>query len=219
MHEITHIRLTFVNAYLIKTGEGFILVDTGLGFHLERLENELASSGCLPGSLKLVIVTHGDFDHAGNCAKLREKYNCKIAMHKDDLPMVESGQRVKRNNSSFKSGIHFLLRKLFRKKFTFDRFSPDILLDEGQRLDEYGLKASVIHIPGHTKGSIGILTDGGDLFAGDTFTNRGKPEPASLIENKVELDRSLARLKRMDINRIYPGHGDPFEFEEIKGKL
>jgi len=48
----------------------------------ETLENKLTTAGCLPGKLKLVIITHGDFDHTGNCAKLQQKYNCKIAMHK-----------------------------------------------------------------------------------------------------------------------------------------
>ena len=81
------------------------------------------------------------------------------------------------------------------------------------------MNATVIHIPGHTKGSIGILTDDGILFAGDTFTNRRKPDIATYIENSVELTNSISRLKSMTVNTVYPGHGKPFEMERIRHKL
>jgi len=216
---ITRIELTFVNAYLIKVSEGFILIDTGLAMHWEKLESQLLSVGCLPDKLKLVIITHGDLDHTGNCAKLQEKYRCKLAMHKDDSLMVENGLLPKRKTRSFYAMVFSLIRKLFRGKFTFDKFKPDIYLSDGQDLNEYGFNATVVHIPGHTKGSIGILTDDGNLFAGDTFTNRRKPEKANYIENHSELENSINRLKKMNIRMIYPGHGKPFKMEEIARKL
>jgi hydroxyacylglutathione hydrolase len=217
--EIKTIELTFVNAFLVKINEGFILIDTGLSMHWEKLESELISADCLPDKLKLVIITHGDFDHTGNCARLQEKYKCRIAMHKDDSLMVENGVFLKRKVRTLSARIFSLIRILFRRKFTFDKFKPDIYLTEGQNLDEYGFNARVIHIPGHTKGSIGILTDDGNLFAGDTFTNNKKPDTANYIENKVELENSIARLKNMNIKTIYPGHGKPFEMEQIARKL
>jgi Zn-dependent hydrolases, including glyoxylases len=219
IENITRIELTFVNAYLVKVNEGFVLIDTGLAMHWEKLESHLLSVGCLPDKLNLVIITHGDLDHTGNCAKLQEKYKCKIAMHKDDSLMVENGLLLKRKTRSFNVMIFSLIRKLFRKKFTFDKFKPDIYLIDGQDLMEYDFNAKVVHIPGHTKGSIGILTDDGNLFAGDTFTNRRKPEKANYIENHLELENSINRLKKMNIRMIYPGHGRPFKMEQIARKL
>ena len=92
-------------------------------------------------------------------------------------------------------------------------------MTDGQNLSEYGFDAKVIHIPGHTKGSIGVLTEDGILFAGDTFTNRKKPDIATYIENMQELNESLNRIKSMKITKIYPGHGKPFSMEQLKGKL
>ena len=219
IEDISIIEMTFVNAFLVKVTDGFILIDTGLAMHWEKLESELVSAGCLPGKLKLVIITHGDFDHTGNCARLREKYNCKIAMHEDDSGMAENLVFLKRKVRTLPGKIFFLLRKLKRRKFTFEKFKPDFFLTDGQKLNEYGLNATVIHIPGHTKGSIGILTDDGILFAGDTFTNRKKPDIATYIENSGELKNSLAQLKAMHVKTVYPGHGAPFQMEEIKYKL
>lgn len=217
--DIKIIGMTFVNAFLVKVKDGFVLIDTGLGMHWEKLESELLSSGCLPDKLKLIIITHGDFDHTGNCAKLQEKYKCKIAIHKDDSAMVENGAPLNRKVRTLQARIFIMIRRLFRKRFTFDKFKPDIYLTDGQRLNEYGFDAMVIHIPGHTKGSIGILTDDGNLFAGDTFTNNKKPDIANYIENSEELKNSLARLKDMNIKTVYPGHGKPFRMEEIISKL
>ncbi len=57
----------------------------------DALEKELENAGCKPGNLQLIVLTHGDTDHAGNCAYLREKYGAQIAMHSDDSGMVERG--------------------------------------------------------------------------------------------------------------------------------
>ena len=164
MANIKVIKLSFVNAYLLEEEKRFFLIDTGLSMHSDMLENELKAAGCLPGDLKLIIITHGDFDHTGNCVMLREKYGCKIAMHADDIPMVRDGVLLKRKLKGFTNRLLSVMRRLFRKKLTFTRFSPDILLKEGQDLKEYGLDARIIHIPGHTPGSVGILTAGGDFF-------------------------------------------------------
>jgi glyoxylase-like metal-dependent hydrolase (beta-lactamase superfamily II) len=217
--DIKTIELTFVNAFLVKVDEAFVLIDTGLAMHWEKLKNELMSAGCLPDKLRLIIITHGDFDHAGNCAKLQEEYKCKIAIHKDDSLMVEKGLFPKRKTRNLSSKVFSIIRKLFRRKFTFDKFKPDFYLTDGQELNEYGFNAKVVHIPGHTKGSIGILTDEGNFFAGDTFTNNKKPDIANYIENSQDLENSIARLKKMNLKMIYPGHGKPFEMEQIVRKL
>ena len=74
------INLGFVNAFLIRAKEGFLLIDTGFNNQWEKLEKELLDAGCLPDTLKLAIITHGDMDHTGNvpgCAKnIKLKSQC-----------------------------------------------------------------------------------------------------------------------------------------------
>jgi hydroxyacylglutathione hydrolase len=89
--EIKTINSGGVNCHLVKTGDGYILIDTGSPTKRDHLKKGLESAGCKPGNLKLIILTHGDFDHAGNAAYLREKYGTKIALHQDDSGMVENG--------------------------------------------------------------------------------------------------------------------------------
>jgi len=65
-NEIVPLKTGMVNCYLIKSGEGFILVDTGISLSRAVLNRELEKNGCVPGKLKLIIMTHGDIDHSGN---------------------------------------------------------------------------------------------------------------------------------------------------------
>jgi hydroxyacylglutathione hydrolase len=216
-HEIITIRLSLplklgnVNCYLMKTDGGYVLIDTGGSNKRAELEKELENAGCRPGNLKLIVLTHGDFDHTGNAAHLRQRFGSQIAMHADDSGMVEHGDMFlnrKRPN--------MLARKLVPTLFRFgraQRFTPDIYLDEGDDLSEYGFDARVVCIPGHSKGSIGILTANGDLLCGDLFENTDKPVLNSLMDDLAAANASLEKLANLEINTVFPGHGEPFWME------
>jgi len=103
-------KLGTVNCYLIETDTSYILIDTGCPNKRTKLEKELESAGCKPGNLNLIVLTHGDFDHTGNAAHLREKFGAKIVMHHDDSGMVERRNmfwnRRKRQYSPWNDGSH-----------------------------------------------------------------------------------------------------------------
>ena len=202
-----------VNCYLVNTGDGFVLIDTGTATHRIDLERELGSAGCKPGNLRLIAITHGDIDHIGNCAYLLEKYGTKVAMHPGETQAVERGDMLL-NRTDKGIATRMLTKALFSVTTLFlgrfERFKPDIYVEDGQVLSEYGFDANVLHLPGHSKGSIGIVTSGGDLFCGDLLWNRDRPAPQSNIDDVVELNASIEKLKGLRINTVYPGHGKPF---------
>jgi len=210
-----------VNCYLVKANDGYILIDTGFSakrmFLDKTLKKALNKPGEVSEKLKLVILTHGDSDHAGNCAFLRENYGAKIAMHFDDSKMVENGDATwNRKPKPDKISFTFkLVTLIFGKTNDFDTFKPDIYLQDGQSLSEFGLSASVIHLPGHSKGSIGILTPEGDLFCGDLLYNFAG---FSYIDNLEDFNGSINKLKKQNIKTFYPGHGKPFPISSFNKK-
>lgn len=202
-----------VNCYLVKTDTGFFLIDTGVENKRAELEAKLVSAGCQPGNLKLILITHGDFDHIANAAYLRNKFNSKIAMHADDFGMSEQGDMFssrKQPNIIIRS-----LAPLIIRLKQADRFTPDITLTDGDELSQFGFDARVLSIPGHSKGSIGILTPNGDLFCGDLLANIEQPELSSLMDDIPTAYASIDKLKGYDIQTIYPGHGKPFQMEDF----
>ena len=219
--EIKTISLDGTNCYLVKTDGGYILIDTNFPFQRNKFEKTLEREGCRPGNLKLIVITHGDIDHTGNGAYLREKYKARIAMHEGDTEMCMN-DGITRDRGEVPKDFSLLLmilwllrgflrfavgQMLWRKPF--DRFEPDLLLEGGQSLAEYGFDAKILYTPGHSKGSISILTASGDLICGDAFNNIQGRILKSIDEGGFE------RLKALGIKTFYPGHGKPFLMEQL----
>ncbi len=199
------------NSYLIKSGGKFLLIDTGFFRNRAAIEKALPAAGCQPGNLALIVLTHGDSDHAGNARYLGQKYGAKIAMHRDDAGMVERGDMGWNRKTG--AVARFLFALPFFRLGKSDRFTPDLYLEDGQDLSDYGIEAKVVHLPGHSKGSIGILTGGGACICGDLFENRKQPALNSIMDDKEAAKASLEKLKRLGAATIYPGHGRPFPLE------
>jgi glyoxylase-like metal-dependent hydrolase (beta-lactamase superfamily II) len=204
-------RLGSVNCYLKETDTGFVLIDTGGSNRRADLEKELESAGCKPGNLELIVLTHGDFDHTGNSAFLREKFGAKTAMHYHDSGMVERGDMFS-NRESGNALLRMIVPLLFRFAKS-DRFQPDLFIEEGHDLSAYGFDAKVLRLAGHSQGSIGILTAGGDLFCGDLLDNTDKPVVSSIMDDLAAAKASVEKLRGLEIHTVYPGHGKPFPME------
>jgi hydroxyacylglutathione hydrolase len=218
--KITTITFGGVNCYLITLEKGFVLIDTGFSKNREDIEKELERAGCIPGILKLIVLTHGDFDHSGNCAYLCEKYGTKIAMNDGDKGMVEKGDLFYNRKVNFLTKILGKLMLLFLRTSLKedDRFTPDISIEEGYDLSMFGFDARIIEIPGHSKGSIGVLTNTDQLFCGDLLQNTKEPAKNSMLIDHEAFNESLEKLKDLKINIVYPGHGQSFQMEQFMKK-
>lgn len=219
--EITpiHLPLPFniseVHCYLLKNDSGFFLIDTGHSSSRRRLHEELNQHGCVPGKLKMIILTHGDFDHTGNAIYLRQRTGGQIAMHESDRGMLENGDMFwnREFHQKFLKGV-MQLALPFKQE---NRGRADIFLKDGESLQPVGLDAMVYNTPGHSNGSICILTSGGDLFCGDLFTNStGKPMLNQMLYDRPAGNASLERLKLLPIRTVFPGHGASFSWDRLE---
>jgi glyoxylase-like metal-dependent hydrolase (beta-lactamase superfamily II) len=220
--EIRHLALGMVNAYLAKNNGGWFLIDTGVAMGRAKFEKALARESVTPADIKLVIITHGDLDHTGNCAYLQKKYGLKIAVHEADAEMCRAGttnfnrtRKASPLSKVLRPLLFALVMKPIMKRFPLEPFEPAIILSDGQNLMHYGFDATVKHVPGHTMGSIGILTADGDFFSGDTILNRKKPTVADTVQDESALAKSIEKIRAMRITNVFPGHGKPFPMAEM----
>jgi glyoxylase-like metal-dependent hydrolase (beta-lactamase superfamily II) len=201
-----------VNCYLLHTAAGFVLIDSGGANARKQLLAALDVAGVQPGSLQLILITHGDFDHTGNAAHLHRIYQAPIAMHPADVGMAEHADMFHGRKPNAVLGALIPPLSGFGKD---ERFTPDVLLAAGDSLAAYGVEAQVLSLPGHSQGSVGVLTTAGDLFCGDLCENLKAPQLGSIMDDVPAAQASLQRLRGMSIGTVYPGHGKAFQFSEL----
>lgn len=213
-----------VNCYLIEVEGGYVLIDTSFPNKRDKFDAELAAAGCGPDDLRLIVLTHGDVDHAGNRAHLRRTHHAPIAIHRKDAAIVQNGDmNAGRKEKPDRHALAFrfltwafgLLYKITRTDADFEAFEPDVLLEDGQDLSAYGLDAQVVHLPGHSSGSIGILTGGGDLFCGDLLVNVTRPSLHYYIDDLAQAHESIRKVSGLGVTTVHPGHGRPFPRGEL----
>lgn len=208
MAKIITLTCNNANCYIIKTESSIVMIDSGHPGDADMIEKKLADAGITPAEIKLLILTHGHMDHTGTAEYFKTKYQTPIAMNPIDGTILELDSR-----GLIGAVIKFLSEKELHVEL---KIQSDIHLLHGQRMDQYGLPAQIIALPGHTRGSIGILFDDGNLFAGDMFMNFLKPSLAHIYENEEDLKKSWELLKTYPITTVYPGHGKSFPFRKMR---
>ncbi len=203
-----------VNAYLVTTELGHVLVDTGMRGQRKIIAEKLAAAGVTPESLKLIVITHGDMDHIGSAAHLSREFGAPIGMNAGDIGMTRDGDMFSGRTSG-----NALLRGVMRLVLRLpaeDRFVPGIELAEDCDLAEYGLAGvRVLQLTGHSAGSLTLLFEDGSLICGDLLENRSAPKLGSIMDDVPAAKRSVERLRGLEPTTVYPGHGTPFAFSEL----
>jgi hydroxyacylglutathione hydrolase len=174
------------NAYLILGREGNILFDAPTGS--AKWVRDLGAK------LDLLLITHGHVDHIDDAAKIKRIFGCRVAYHRDSLPLITDPDFFKR----------------FGFYFEADPVTPDFLIEETPEMDLCGLKFQVLLVPGHCPGSLCFYSAthhfliGGDvLFAGGI----GRTDlPGGDYDLLIRGIREKI-LPLPDATRVLPGHG------------
>ena len=125
--------------------------------------------------------------------ELKEKTKAKIAIHKDDLELLNN------ENENLSKEFDFKLKNI----------KPDIILEDNQLLNFEDRDIEIIHTPGHTQGSICLLIKN-ILFSGDTLFKEsiGRTDlPGGDLDQEINsIKQRLLTLPNETM--VLPGHGE-----------
>lgn len=198
-----------VNAYLLSRGEDAILIDTGRRKHRDRL-----LAACRPYRMRLLVLTHGHIDHAENAAFLSEALGIPVAMHREDIPLLENNLAQPLEAEGLPGKVVLAVSLGMMRVSHMPPFRPEVLLSEGDSLEGYGVSARVLEVPGHTRGSIAIDAGGRELIVGDALMNMLYPSVSLLYHDREKMEQSATRILGMTGRTIWFGHGKPLKNED-----
>lgn len=143
--------------------------------------------------LKGIICSHAHFDHTGNARFLQETYHVPVA-----CPLIEAGISV--NPDSYRANYVALTYGKSQELFLEECFTADVIIaPDADSLDFCGAHFSILQLPGHSAGQIGIVTPDGVAYLGDCLISRDEIAKAKLPTSMfIAKDlRSKASLKNL----------------------
>jgi glyoxylase-like metal-dependent hydrolase (beta-lactamase superfamily II) len=210
-----------INTCYIIRDQGAVLEDASYPGCAKSFARLLEFHEIKPDEVRLIIPTHGDFDHAGGAKDLKELTGAKIIMHQKDNDNLEQGIFHWPNGvTPWGKFSRAMMLPFVSKVGEFQAAKVDIILDDDSfSLEEYGIQGKIVYTPGHTYGSISVVLDSGDAFVGCLAHNRLpfvlKPKLPIYAMDLELLKESWVKVINMGAENIYPGHGKPFPVEKI----
>ncbi|HWS84007.1 MAG TPA: MBL fold metallo-hydrolase [Ktedonobacteraceae bacterium] len=189
------------NCYLYacpKTREA-VIIDPG--DEAQRILETIQEHKLVP---KYIINTHGHIDHICAIDEVSEVYPVPLAIHPADLPMYTDERNA----------------QMYGRTAPLVRRKPDILLKDGDRITFGTLTLEVLHTPGHSPGSICLVSQPHCVFSGDTLFYRGIGRTDFVGGDHAQIEQSIRhKLYTLEDDlAVFPGHGQPTTIAEEKHK-
>lgn len=203
------VKIKFVNAYLLDTGGGLALIDTGIPDSAPTILDAVRSIGRQPADIRHILVTHCHADHSGSLAEMKRLTGAPAVMHPIDAAMVRSGQARRPLHPAPGLFNAFLCRFLLPgAPRAIEPAEIEHEAHDGEALP-VGLRA--IHVPGHCAGQLAFLwpEQGSVLIAADAAANVFGLGLSPMYEDLDEGRRSLSKLAGLDFEVACFGHGKP----------
>ncbi len=175
---VYYVGICWVSAWLITSPNGHVLIDTLYGPYTSQLLGNIRALGFDPKDIKLVVVTHGHFDHAGGIGQL-----------KSDLA---PGTRFAMTKEGWREGKE----DLSHPRWPWKMIEPDIVLTDDQIVTGGDIAIQAFETPGHTMGTASFAFDARDgVRTYRAFTVGGLA--LNCIRGPEQVEAFIASLKRI----------------------
>jgi len=207
VHRIT-VRET--NCYLLQGTRGTVLIDPGPPGSAPAIIAGARAAGVRREDVRLILITHGHLDHYGAAADVKTWCGAPVAAYQGAIAFSRNRRNALPPAQTLRGSVTRWAYLLLSPLFPYAPLETDSLLDDGDDLSPYGVDARTILVPGHSPGSLAMITTEGDAFVGDLFVNYGVPSQPLYLSDQKAWRQSYERLKALSPRMIYVGHGDPF---------
>lgn len=215
---ITQILSGRSNVFLVSTNNCNILIDTGHKREIKKLEKNLNQQSIT--SIDFLVLTHTHFDHSGNAAFIKEKYHPKVIVHQSEADYLEKGSSPLPKGTIFSTKLLIGIVRHFPYFFRVAPSFADITINNSLVLNELSPSTSIIHTPGHSKGSVSVIVDNEIAIVGDTmFGIYDESILPPFADNLPDLSKSWEKLLETNCFVFLPSHGKPIKRERVEKNI
>jgi glyoxylase-like metal-dependent hydrolase (beta-lactamase superfamily II) len=227
--------LGWVLPYLIKTNDGYTLIDCGWNTEeaFAALEEELNECGVKFDDIKQLVVTHVHPDHYGLAGRVKEVSNCRLVTHQRERDFIRSRYRnpeqllervmVWLNEHGVpKDEVEDLQRAAMPVRGFVVPSEPDHVVWGGETLDLGLYRFEIYWTPGHSPGHICFFDRAQRIIlTGDhvlpTITPNVGMHPQQTGNPLGDYLASLHRLEPLEVDDVLPAH--EHSFKDLQGRL
>lgn len=220
IHPIT---LGVDHCYIIQA-EGIIMIDGGAPKQVKSFIKAIERLSIKPEEIKLIVLTHGHWDHIGSAKEIKDLTGAKLVLHQEEKNWLEKSLNPLPPGVTVWGKIFAKIMAMFMPLVHIPATDVDIVLGDGDfPLAEYGIPGRIVYTPGHSMGSVSVLLESGDAFVGDLamsdFPMRLTPGLPIFAEDMSKVKASWELLMAAGAKTIYPAHGKPFSVDVIRNAV
>ena len=146
------IKLGVGYCYIIQA-DGTIMIDGGSPGQAARFRKTMEALAIDPGSIGLIVITHGHWDHIGSAKAIKEMTCARIAMHEQEKEWLEKALKPLPPAVTTWGAVFRATMDMFLPLVQFPATNVDVVLgDEGLPLAVFGIPGKIIYTPGHSWG-------------------------------------------------------------------
>jgi glyoxylase-like metal-dependent hydrolase (beta-lactamase superfamily II) len=165
--------------------------------------------GLSPQDVDEIWLTHGDIDHMGSVAALKEASRATVCAHPADVPLVEGQADRPLGPVPLAGTMQRLFNGAIRRLARYQPTVVDLPVHDGTDLGGW----QVVHTPGHTAGSVCFYQpERKIIFVGDALNyQRGQlgAPPLWVAPDLARAHDSIRRIAALDFDVCCFGHGRP----------
>jgi len=136
---------SWVGGYLVRTDEGLILIDTTMHHQVYLIFESIRKLGFDPNDIKLILCTHGHYDHIGGVRPIAEYSGAKVYMPKEDAFFLTERRDL----------IHNM-------DYVLGNFEIDEYYADNKPITLGHVTVHTVHSPGHTPGTTSMFIEDRD---------------------------------------------------------